>query len=76
VKGDYFITAYTELPYYNYHRRVRDIGYDTTQVHGVSKTRNMIFPRDAMLVQYMLSSCVRVSVHPSVRYKPVLYQTG
>jgi len=67
--------------YYIYRRERTSNGVgvnnsSTTQVHGVSKTRNMIFPRDAMLVQYMLSSCVRVSVHPSVRYKPVLYQTG
>ena len=32
-------------------------------------------PRDAMLARYMLSSCVRPSVHLSVRHTPVLYST-
>jgi len=32
--------------------------------------------RDTMLAQYMLSSCVRLSLPPPVRYKPVLYQKG
>ena len=31
-------------------------------------------PRDAMLAQYLLSSCVRLSVRPSVCHKPVLYR--
>jgi len=29
-----------------------------------------------MLARYMLSSCVRLSVCPSVRHTPVLYQTA
>jgi len=33
-------------------------------------------PRDAVPARYMLSSCVRLSVRPSVRHTPVLYQNG
>jgi len=33
-------------------------------------------PRNAMLAQYMLSSCVRPFVCPSVVHKPELYRTA
>ena len=37
---------------------------------------SVVLTRDAMLARYMLSSCVCLSVRPSVRHKPVLYQNG
>ena len=36
--------------------------------------RAAFLPRDAVLVRYMLSSCVRPSVRPPVRHMPVLYR--
>jgi len=36
----------------------------------------IFYPRNAMLARYLLSSCVRLSVRPSVCHKPVLYKNG
>jgi len=39
-----------------------------------TKRQDAILSRNAMLERCMLSSCVCLSVRPSVRHKPVLYQ--
>jgi len=46
----------------------------SNNVLDVFAVRNRFLPCDAVLARYMLSSCVRPSVRPSVRHKPVLYR--
>jgi len=39
-------------------------------------THSIFLPRDAMLAWFMLSSCVHLSVRPSVRPKSEFYKDG
>jgi len=45
-------------------------------MHMLYHTDNQLLPHDAMLAQYMLPSCVRPSVRPSVCHMPILYQNA
>jgi len=50
--------------------------WDLSWVFITSLTQPAFLPRDAMLAQYMLSSCVCLFVRLSVCHKPTLYQNG
>ena len=50
---------------------------ETLRLHRLARATRLLdpfLPRDAMLAQYLLSSCVRLSVCLPVRHKPVLYK--